>query len=132
MMVVSPSPNSTMITGTSADSGAEMNMLTQGSRIRSARTERPIATPIGIPTAIAMALPIRNVLAVIASASRNVWVGTISMILAQIAESGGMTKLAPLRPAISHRTAQMTSEAKSGTLMLPMVMTRALPLPYSI
>src|SRR5262245_58709692 len=121
-IVVSPRPNSTMITGTSADSGAEMNMVPQGRRMRSARSERPIATPIGIPTGMAIALPITNVLAVIASAPRKVGVGTISTILAKIAESGGMTKLAPLRPAISQRIAQMTSEANSGTLIFPMVM----------
>ena len=54
MIVVSPKPNSTMITGTSAESGAERKRLTQGSSSRSAMTERPISTPSGTPTTMAM------------------------------------------------------------------------------
>ncbi len=49
MMVVWPAPNITMMTGTSAESGADRNRLTQGRNTRSAMIERPIATPSGTP-----------------------------------------------------------------------------------
>jgi hypothetical protein len=60
MMVVWPRPKSTMITGTSAVSGAERKRFTQGRKMRSAITERPIRMPSGTPTAMAMKLPITN------------------------------------------------------------------------
>src|SRR3990172_934972 len=121
-MVVDLSPNSTMITGTRAVSGADRNMLTHGSSARSAISERPISTPSGTPARMAMALPNRNALAVIHPASAKLGVGTISTMRIMIADKGGMTRLAPERPTISHKPAQISREASMGILILPIIM----------
>src|SRR3546814_17267168 len=82
--------------------------------MRSAITERPMRMPSGTPTTTAMALPSRKALAVIHSALAKLGVGTISMMRATMADSGGMMKLAPVWPTISHSVAQMISEQNSG------------------
>ena len=56
-IVVWPRPNSTMMTGTSAVSGAERNRFTQGRNRRSAIIDRPMRSPSGTPTTIEMTLP---------------------------------------------------------------------------
>ena len=125
-MVVCPAPNTTMMTGTSADSGAERNMLTQGRKMRSARIERPMSTPSGTPMPMAMILPRMKALPVIHRASPKAAVGTISMMRAKIRDSGGMMKLAPVRPAISQTMAQISSDDMMGRRNFPMVMVLSL------
>src|SRR3546814_18396713 len=82
--------------------------------MRSAISERPISTPSGTPTLTATKLPSRNALPVIHSASAKLAVGTISTMRRKMVESGGMMKLAPVRPKISHSAAQMMSEQNMG------------------
>src|SRR3546814_6388039 len=61
-----------------------------------------------------MAWPSMKALAVIHSALAKLGVGTISLMRATMADSGGMMKLAPVWPTISHSVAQMISEQNSG------------------
>ena len=89
IIVLVPNPKSVINTGTRAVNGALRNILTQGSSIRSITIERPIKTPIGMPTTIAIAVPIRKHLAVIHSAFINVAVGITSNILIIIWLNGG-------------------------------------------
>ena len=114
MIVVSPRPNSTMITGTRALSGAERKRFTQGRRSRSAMTERPIRIPSGTPRPIAMALPNRKARPVISSASRNEAVGTISTTRQMMRDSGGRMNPASVWPTISQITAQTMSDVIVG------------------
>src|SRR3546814_8776939 len=99
--------------------------------MRSAITERPMRMPSGTPTTTAMALPSRKALAVIHSALAKLGVGTISMMRATMADSGGMMKLAPVWPTISHSVAQMISEQNSGMRTLTPKMLRVMALAQS-
>jgi hypothetical protein len=113
-IVVSPKPNSAMITGTRAESGALMKVLTQGRSMRSRITDRPIRIPTGTPTRIAMKLPHRKVRSVIDIASQNPSVPTISTSRPRVVESGGIRIVRPSRPTISHSTAHRRSDAMAG------------------
>src|SRR3546814_20908795 len=99
--------------------------------MRSAITERPMRMPSGTPTTTAMAVPSRKALAVIHSALAKLGVGTISMMRATMADSGGMMKLAPVWPTISHSVAQMISEQNSGIRTFTPKMLRDLELERS-
>ena len=78
-----------------------------------------------------MAMPIRNVLPVIAGPGRKVGVGTISMTLAKMAESGGMTKLATAPADDLPEDRPDDQRRKERNPELPMVMTLSSRAPYS-
>ena len=105
-IVFSPSPNNTMMTGTSALSGADRNMLTQGSSMRSARTDLPIKMPRGTPIATAIALPRRKLLPVINRAFMKLGVGTISTSKPIRPSRPAMKSRAPVMPALKEGSAE--------------------------
>ncbi len=57
MTVLVPNPNRTISTGTSAVSGADRKMLTQGSRSSSRMRFLPIRMPTGMPMTMAKKTP---------------------------------------------------------------------------
>ena len=124
--VVVPMPNSSMITGTRADSGALTNRLTHMPANWSTAVKRPISAPSGTPTRMASAMPRAKLTTVIRAASRKVCVGTTVNSAATTSVKGGNSRTRPSRPTTSQTRAQRISDAIIGMRWPKTVMT-----PYS-
>ena len=88
--VVSPMPMTAMRTGTSAEIGALIKILTHMPRIFPTFATRAIPTPRGMPIASASAMPITNDRREIETALLNFAVGRIVIPAASTPEKGGM------------------------------------------
>jgi hypothetical protein len=114
--VRAPKPNSTISTGTSAVSGADRKMFTQGNSNSSRIRLLPIMMPTGIPMTMAKNTPATKVYAVTPRAFRNAGVGTRANSVMKTSEIGGMKKVSSSCPITSHSSAHRISEDRAGSL----------------
>src|SRR5262245_22352195 len=125
--VVCPMPTTAISTGTSAETGALTNTLTQTRRIRPTVSARAIRMPTGTPTAIAHAMPSAKARSEIHAAAANLPDVTTATPLAATRLSGGTMDATPARPTASHRKHQTASEATVRSVDRPASVSGASP-----
>jgi hypothetical protein len=104
-------------TGTSAEIGALIKILTHMPRIFPKLATRAITTPRGIPIASARAMPITKDRREIETAVLNFAVGRMVMPAASTPENGGMIVESFAWPISSQTMNQMASEKTIGTFL---------------
>ena len=112
--VDSPMPISAIRTGTSAEIGALMKILTHRPRILPTLATLAINKPMGMPTSSASAMPSAKERNEIATAAPNFAVGIMVIPAVITPENGGTMVDSLARPTISQITNQITSEKRIG------------------